>query len=129
MSFLLKQTQVRIHTPGMLEKDAAGVHGVGGRLCVAWVESAAVCTASRMGRKRHKRFELSFHEGFVWRLAGTVKRVGRSDAYATEFDLEVEDFVPIPKGNVEKKKEVVQTVSLHDLDVANAKPQVDCTTC
>lgn len=53
-----------------------------------------------------------------------MKRVGRSDAYATEFDLEAEDFVPVPKGHVEKKKEVVQTVSLHDLDVANAKPQV-----
>ncbi|XP_026193360.1 ruvB-like protein 1 [Cyclospora cayetanensis] len=59
------------------------------------------------------------HGGF-----GIVKRVGRSDAYATEFDLEAEDFVPVPKGHVEKKKEVVQTVSLHDLDVANAKPQV-----
>ncbi|CDJ36000.1 RuvB-like 1, putative [Eimeria mitis] len=58
------------------------------------------------------------HGGF-----GIVKRVGRSDAYATEFDLEAEDFVPVPKGHVEKKKEVVQTVSLHDLDVANSKPQ------
>lgn len=56
--------------------------------------------------------------------AGIVKRVGRSDAFATEFDLEAEDFVPVPKGQVEKRKEVVQTVSLHDLDVANSKPQV-----
>lgn len=65
-------------------------------------------------------------EGWIGYLrgAGIVKRVGRSDAYATEFDLEAEDFVPIPKGHVEKKKEVVQMVSLHDLDVANAKPQV-----
>lgn len=60
---------------------------------------------------------------FVEANTGIVKRVGRSDAYATEFDLEAEDFVPVPKGHVEKKKEVVQTVSLHDLDVANAKPQ------
>ncbi|KAL0224072.1 hypothetical protein P9112_003462 [Eukaryota sp. TZLM1-RC] len=54
---------------------------------------------------------------------GAVKRVGRSDAYAAEFDLEAEQYVPLPKGDVHKKKEVVQTVSLHDLDVANAKPQ------
>ncbi|KAL8427618.1 hypothetical protein Efla_005793 [Eimeria flavescens] len=60
---------------------------------------------------------------FIEANTGIVKRVGRSDAYATEFDLEAEDFVPVPKGFVEKKKEVVQTVSLHDLDVANAKPQ------
>jgi len=55
--------------------------------------------------------------------SGAVKRVGRSDSYATEFDLEAEEYVPIPKGEVHKKKEVVQDVTLHDLDVANAKPQ------
>ncbi|KAF2749232.1 TIP49-domain-containing protein [Sporormia fimetaria CBS 119925] len=54
---------------------------------------------------------------------GVVKRVGRSDAYATEFDLEAEEYVPIPKGDVHKKKELVQDVTLHDLDVANARPQ------
>ena len=54
---------------------------------------------------------------------GAVKRVGRSDAYATEFDLEAEEYVPVPKGEVHKRKEVVQDVTLHDLDVANAAPQ------
>merc|ERR1711898_76078 len=39
--------------------------------------------------------------------SGAVKRVGRSDAFATEFDLEAE--------------EIVQDVTLHDLDLANAK--------
>merc|ERR1712093_519492 len=55
--------------------------------------------------------------------SGAVKRVGRSDSFATEFDLEAEEYVPLPKGDVHKKKEIVQDVSLHDLDVANAKPQ------
>merc|ERR1711966_250421 len=54
---------------------------------------------------------------------GGAKRVGRSDAYATEFDLEADEYVPVPKGEVHKKKEVVQDVTLHDLDMANAKPQ------
>lgn len=54
---------------------------------------------------------------------GAVKRVGRSDAYATEFDLEAEEYVPLPKGEVHKKKELIQDVTLHDLDVANARPQ------
>ncbi|XP_075636190.1 ruvB-like protein 1 [Castanea sativa] len=40
--------------------------------------------------------------------SGAVKRVGRSDAFATEFDLEAEDYVPLPKGKVHKKKEIVQ---------------------
>jgi RuvB-like protein 1 (pontin 52) len=55
--------------------------------------------------------------------SGAVKRVGRSDAYATEFDLEAESYVPLPKGEVHKRKEIVQDVTLHDLDMANAKPQ------
>ena len=83
--------------------------------------------------------------------SGAVKRQGRSDTFATEFDLEVnlflavsclfvcflrrltsflywfifqaEEYVPLPKGDVHKKKEIVQDVTLHDLDVANAQPQ------
>ncbi|KOB70746.1 RuvB-like helicase 1 [Operophtera brumata] len=34
-----------------------------------------------------------------------------------------EEYVPLPKGDVHKKKEVVQDVTLHDLDCANARPQ------
>ncbi|RWS21600.1 hypothetical protein B4U80_00797 [Leptotrombidium deliense] len=54
---------------------------------------------------------------------GAVKRQGRSDSYATEYDLEAEEYVPLPKGDVHKKKDVVQDVTLHDLDFANACPQ------
>ena len=55
--------------------------------------------------------------------SGAVKRVGRCDAYATEFDLEAEEYVPLPKGDVHKRRELVQDVTLHDLDAANARPQ------
>ncbi|KAE8780633.1 ruvB-like protein 1 [Hordeum vulgare] len=55
--------------------------------------------------------------------SGAVKRVGRCDAFATEYDLEAEEYVPIPKGEVHKKKEKVQDVTLHDLDATNAQPQ------
>jgi len=55
--------------------------------------------------------------------SGACKRVGRSDTFAAEFDLEAEEYVPLPKGDVHKKKTVVQDVTLHDLDVANAQPR------
>lgn len=54
---------------------------------------------------------------------GTVRRVGRCDVYATEAELEAEEYVPLPKGNVHKRKEVIQDLTLHDLDLANARPQ------
>ncbi len=55
--------------------------------------------------------------------SGSVKRLGRSDAFKNEFDLEADDFVPLPKGDVQKQRQVVQEVTLHDLDCANARPQ------
>lgn len=54
--------------------------------------------------------------------SGAVKRVGRSDNFAAEFDLEAEEYVPVPKGDVHKQRTVVQDVTLHDLDMANAHP-------
>ena len=54
---------------------------------------------------------------------GVVHRVGRCDKFVSDADLEADKFVPIPKGEVHKRKEVVQNVTLHDLDLANARPQ------
>jgi RuvB-like protein 1 (pontin 52) len=51
-----------------------------------------------------------------------ITRVGRWDNRASDSNLEADKFVPMPKGDVHKKKEIVQNVTLHDLDVANAKP-------
>ena len=39
--------------------------------------------------------------------SGNVKRVGRCDVYNSEYDLEAEEYVPLPKGEVHKKKEIV----------------------
>lgn len=37
-----------------------------------------------------------------------MQRQGRSDTYATEYDLEAEEYVPLPKGDVHKKREVAE---------------------
>eukprot|EP00892_Ulva_mutabilis_P005955 jgi/Ulvmu1/3731/UM173_0004.1 len=60
---------------------------------------------------------------YIEASSGAVRRVGRCDSYATEYDLEAEEYVPMPKGDVHKRKEVVQDVTLHDLDAANAAPR------
>eukprot|EP00375_Theileria_parva_P001626 XP_764299.1 DNA helicase RuvB [Theileria parva strain Muguga] len=59
---------------------------------------------------------------FIESGSGQVRRCGRCDVYSTEFDLEVEEYVPLPKGDVLKQKQVVQEVSLNDLDMANSNP-------
>ncbi|KAG8966764.1 RuvB ATP-dependent DNA helicase pontin [Tulasnella sp. 425] len=60
---------------------------------------------------------------YIEASTGAVKRVGRSDAYASAYDLESETYVPLPKGDVHKRKELVQDITLGDLDAANARPQ------
>lgn len=55
--------------------------------------------------------------------SGIIKRLGRSDSFATEFDLEAEEYVPLPKGSVKNRRESFQDVTLNDLDSANARPQ------
>jgi RuvB-like protein 1 (pontin 52) len=54
--------------------------------------------------------------------SGSVKRVGRSDSFATEFDLDAEECVPLPKGDLHEKKQVVQDVTLRELDMAKVHP-------
>jgi len=44
---------------------------------------------------------------YIEAASGNVRRVGRCDIYAAEFDLEAEEYVPLPKGDVHKKKEIV----------------------
>ncbi|KAF5309171.1 hypothetical protein D9619_012769 [Psilocybe cf. subviscida] len=60
---------------------------------------------------------------YIEKSTGAVKRVGRSDAYASSYDLESETYVPLPKGDIHKQKELVQDVTLGDIDAANARPQ------
>eukprot|EP00917_Polyrhabdina_sp_WS-2016_P011242 GHVP01024833.1.p1 GENE.GHVP01024833.1~~GHVP01024833.1.p1 ORF type:complete len:463 (+),score=103.97 GHVP01024833.1:20-1408(+) len=60
---------------------------------------------------------------FIEVMTGVVKRVGRSDDLKSEFELEADEYVPLPKGDVKKKREVVQELTLHDLDISNSKPQ------
>jgi RuvB-like protein 1 len=47
------------------------------------------------------------------------QRVGRSDAYASGYDLESETYMPLPKGDVDNKKEMIQDITMGDLDSAN----------
>ena len=55
---------------------------------------------------------------YIEAASGNVKRVGRCDAYASEFDLEAEEYVPLPKGDVHKKKEIVMFCVLFSVRIS-----------
>lgn len=57
--------------------------------------------------------------------SGRISKLGRSFSMAKEFDAAGPEarFVPTPEGELQKKKEVVHTVSLHEIDVINSRQQ------
>lgn len=59
------------------------------------------------------------------KASGRITKLGRSFSMAKEFDASGPEarFVPTPEGELLKKKEVVHTVSLHEIDVINSRQQ------
>lgn len=61
----------------------------------------------------------------VDKVSGKVNRLGRSFAKASEYDAVSAQtrFAQCPEGEILKRKEVVHTVTLHDIDVINSRAQ------
>jgi len=57
--------------------------------------------------------------------SGKIKKLGRSFARASDYDAmgPTTKFVQCPSGELQKRKEVVHTVTLHEIDVINSRPQ------
>lgn len=59
------------------------------------------------------------------KASGRITKLGRSFSRARDYDATGADtkFVQTPEGEVQKRKEVVHTVSLHEIDVINSRTQ------
>eukprot|EP00033_Pygsuia_biforma_P001439 GCRY01001626.1.p1 GENE.GCRY01001626.1~~GCRY01001626.1.p1 ORF type:complete len:467 (+),score=131.32 GCRY01001626.1:182-1582(+) len=59
------------------------------------------------------------------KATGKISRLGRSFSRAHDFDAMGSStrFVQCPEGELQKRKEVVHTVSLHEIDVINSRSQ------
>lgn len=59
------------------------------------------------------------------KASGKISKLGRSFARHGDFDTVGADtrFVQCPEGELHKRKEVVHTVSLHEIDVINSRQQ------
>ncbi|KAK9455906.1 TIP49 C-terminus-domain-containing protein [Dipodascopsis uninucleata] len=59
------------------------------------------------------------------KASGTITKLGRSYARARDYDAMGADtkFVQCPEGEIQKRKETVHTVSLHEIDVINSRTQ------
>jgi len=52
---------------------------------------------------------------------GKVTKLGRSSEGPSKYDISSARLVPVPDGSIVKEREFVYTVSLHDLDLMNAR--------
>lgn len=59
------------------------------------------------------------------KASGKITKLGRSFARARDFDAMGPDtrFVQCPEGELQKRKEAVHTVTLHEIDVINSRTQ------
>ncbi|ODV94481.1 hypothetical protein PACTADRAFT_35280 [Pachysolen tannophilus NRRL Y-2460] len=59
------------------------------------------------------------------KASGKITKLGRSYTRARDYDAMGPDtkFVQCPEGELQKRKEVVHTVSLHEIDVINSRSQ------
>lgn len=59
------------------------------------------------------------------KASGKISKLGRSFTRARDYDAMGADtrFVQCPEGELQKRKEVVHTVSLHEIDVINSRTQ------
>jgi RuvB-like protein 2 len=59
------------------------------------------------------------------KASGKVTKLGRSYTRARDFDATgaATKFIPCPEGELQKRKEVVHTVTLHEIDVINSRTQ------
>ncbi|GMM34464.1 RuvB family ATP-dependent DNA helicase reptin [Saccharomycopsis crataegensis] len=59
------------------------------------------------------------------KASGKITRLGRSYTRARDYDAMGPDvkFIQCPEGELQKKSDVVHTVSLHDIDVINSRSQ------
>jgi RuvB-like protein 2 len=59
------------------------------------------------------------------KASGKITRLGRSFSRARDYDAMGPEarFVQCPEGELQKRKEMVHTVSLHEVDVINSRSQ------
>ncbi|KAK9379518.1 TIP49 C-terminus-domain-containing protein [Kockiozyma suomiensis] len=59
------------------------------------------------------------------KASGSISKLGRSYARARDYDAMGADtkFIQCPEGEIQKRKETVHTVSLHEIDVINSRTQ------
>ncbi|EJW04858.1 hypothetical protein EDEG_00951 [Edhazardia aedis USNM 41457] len=54
--------------------------------------------------------------------SGVLKKIGRCEQFLNETEIEAENYVPLPKTEVMRRRELWREVTLHEMDESNSRP-------
>jgi RuvB-like protein 2 len=109
-----------------IERPAQGAGAKTGKLTLKTTEMEAIYDlGQKMIDALSKEKVQSGDVIAIDKASGKISRLGRSLTRAHDYDAmgPIVKFVQCPQGELQKRKEVVHTVSLHEIDVINSRTQ------
>lgn len=109
-----------------IEKSATGVGAKTGKLTLKTTEMETVYDlGQKMIESLTKEKAIAGDVVTIDKASGKITKLGRSFTRARDYDAMGPDtrFVQCPEGELQKRKEMVHTVTLHEVDVINSRTQ------
>lgn len=109
-----------------MDRNVTGAAAKTGKLTLKTTEMETIYDlGSKMIESLNKEKVMAGDVISIDKASGKITKLGRSFARARDYDAMGSDtrFVQCPEGELQKRKETVHTVSLHEIDVINSRTQ------
>merc|ERR1711936_1110056 len=109
-----------------IDRPATGTGAKGGKLTLKTTEMETVYDlGQKMIESLTKEKAQAGDVVTIDKATGKISKLGRSFTRARDYDAMAPQtkFVQCPEGELQKRKEVVHTVTLHEIDVINSRTQ------
>lgn len=110
----------------VIEREATGVAAKTGKLTLKTTDMETVYDLGQKMIESLNKEKISTGDVVtIDKATGKISKIGRSFARSRDYDAMSSEtrFVQCPEGELQKRKEVVHTVTLHEVDVINSRQQ------
>ncbi|KAI8909657.1 TIP49 C-terminus-domain-containing protein [Gorgonomyces haynaldii] len=109
-----------------IDRDATGVAAKTGKLTIKTTDMETIYDLGQKMIESLSKEKVTVGDVItIDKANGRINKIGRSFARSRDFDVNSAEvrFVQCPEGELQKRKEVVHTVTLHEVDVINSRTQ------
>jgi len=109
-----------------IDREDSGVSGQKGKLTLKTTDMETVYDLGQKMIESLNKEKITIGDVVtIDKASGKINKIGRSFARSRDYDAMSSDtrFVQCPEGELQKRKEVVHTVTLHEIDVINSRQQ------